>query len=324
VPPVIVADTPVPIPLALGQTLHGFTQISSDAVTSLHFVWAADRIATGADHMTQIVLGGGNLVWIGPVGRIEFSNGHLDFSGSAQAAEVVRVYATILGREPDAAGLINWTEHLQHGESLAQVAEGFFGSAEFIARFAGLSNEALVVNLYREALGRVPDASGLAHQVAAIDAGLPRAQLIANFLQSGEAVARFEASHTGGIWVQNSNATLVGMAYDAVFDRAPDPVGLAGWTAQLASGAMSVRGMVAAIADSDEFRARHAQEDDRAYVASVYHSALEREPDPEGLANWTEYLAKHVMDRVDVVMLIGLSDEQKLQFSQHPHGDAFF
>ncbi|QTI80594.1 DUF4214 domain-containing protein [Roseomonas marmotae] len=265
----------------------------------------------------------GDIVRIGPVSRIAFANGVIDFSGASHAAEVVRLYATILGREPDEAGMINWNDHMAHGMSLAQVAEGFFSSNEFITRFGGLTNEALVVNLYWESLGRLPDTAGMAVQLGALDAGLSRAQLIANFVQSPEAARKFEASHPGGLWVRDSNATVVGMAYDAVFDRTPDAVGLAFWTGKLARGELTARQLVEAIADSDEFRAHHAHQDDVAYVTSIYRSTLEREPDPEGLAHWVDHLAQQRMDRIDVVLLIGMSDEQREQFMQHPHGDAF-
>jgi hypothetical protein len=297
--------------------------VAPDVVTSLRMVWDAERIVTGPDHVTRIALAGGEVLRLGPVSRIEFSNGSIEFSGFSHAAEVVRLYATILGREPDPGGLSTWHDHMQHGMSLTQVAESFFSSQEFLSRFGGLSNEALVVNLYRESLGRLPDAEGLAHQLAALNHGLSRAQLIANFVASPEAAGRFEASHPGGVWVRDGEATMVGMAYDAVFDRAPDAAGLSFWSNKLASGEMTLRAMVAAITNSEEFRARHAGENDSAYVSSIYRSALEREPDGPGLAFWVDHLASHRMDRVDVVMLIGMSEEQKEQFAHHPHGDAF-
>jgi hypothetical protein len=81
--------------------------------------------------------------------------------------------------------------------------------------------------------------------------------------------------------------------------------------------------MVAGIANSAEFQARHAGETDAEYVASIYRSALEREPEAGGLKFWVDLLAQHTLDRIDVVMLIGVSEEQKAQFLQHPHGDAF-
>jgi len=314
---------PVAVPLLLGETKHGFTQVSANVVQSMHFVWNAESIATDAKSMTKIQFPGGETVWIPPVARIEFQNGHIDFSGQSQAAEVVRVYGTILGREPETSGLTYWVEHMQKGLTVAQVAESFFGSPEFIARFGGLSHQALVTSLYREALGREPEASGLAFYVARLDAGQDRGQIIANFVQSPEAAHNFEAKHPAGVWVASSYATMVGMAYDAVFDRPPDRDGLAFWTTKLASGQLGTRDLIQSIAGSAEFQARHAQENDYQYVASIYRSALEREPEPAGVAYWVQHLASHALDRIDVVMMIGLSPEQQESFARHPVGDAF-
>lgn len=265
----------------------------------------------------------GQSVWIGAVSQIHFANGAIEFSGTSFAAEIVRLYATVLGREPESEGLVFWNEHREHGLSLAQIAQGFFDSNEFITRFGGLSDEALVVNLYREALGRTPDAGGLAYQVAALHNGVSRAQLIANFVASPEAAARFEQTHPHGVWVRDVEATQVSMAYDAVFDRTPDADGLAYWKAKLVSGQMDMRSMVASIANSAEFKSHHAQETDAEFVASIYRSTLEREPEPAGMQYWTDLLAQHKVDRIDVVLLIGISPEQQQQFLHHPTGDAF-
>ena len=307
----------------VGESHLGFTQESAAIASTLRFVWEAERISTNDNHATQIVMPGGDSVWIGPVARIAFANGAIEFAGQSHAAEIVRLYATVLGREPDSEGLVFWHEHTQHGLSLAQMAQGFLNSPEFTSRFGGLSNEALVLNLYREALGRAPDAQGMAFQLDALQHGLSRAQLFANFVASPEAAQRFEVLHPHGVWVRDAEATQVAMAYDAVFDRAPDPTGMAFWTAKLASGELDMRGMVAGIANSAEFQARHAGETDAEYVASIYRSALEREPEAGGLKFWVDLLAQHTLDRIDVVMLIGVSEEQKAQFLQHPHGDAF-
>ncbi|MBC9205954.1 DUF4214 domain-containing protein [Roseomonas aerophila] len=324
-PPVVSPPPPEPVavPLLLGETKHGFTQVSADVVQSVHFVWNAESIATDAKNMTKVQFPGGETVWIPPVARIEFQNGHIDFSGQSQTAEVVRVYGTILGREPEAKGLTYWVEHMQKGMTVAEVSESFFDSPEFIARFGGLSHQALVISLYREALGREPEAGGLAYHLARLDAGQDRGQIIANFVQSPEAARNFEAKHPAGVWVADSYATMVGMAYDAVFDRPPDRDGLAFWTSKLASGQLGTRDLIQSIAGSAEFQARHAQESDDQYVASIYRSALEREPEPAGVAYWVQHLASHALDRIDVVMMIGLSPEQQESFARHPVGDAF-
>ena len=306
----------------MGETQHGVTRLSVSEVSALRFVWEAERIVTGPDHLTQLAFADGHMVWVGPVVRIDFLNGHIDFAGDSAAAQVVRVYATLLARPPDSVGLTYWVEQMAQGVSLAKVVEGFFGSHEFITRFGGLTDEALVVNLYREALGREPDAAGLAYHIGTLRDGLDRAQVIVNFVASPEAARIFEAENLAGVWVADSRKTLVGMAYDAVFDRPPEQEGLDYWTGRLAQG-IDVRTLVEAIAGSAEFQALHARETNAEYVASIYRSTLEREPEAAGLAYWTAQLASHAMDRIDVVLHIGISDEQREQFSAQPHGDAF-
>jgi hypothetical protein len=319
-PPV---EPPRPL-LAIGETQHGFTKVSAEVVNALHFIWNADRVVTGADHVTQVVFPDGESVWVAPVTRIDFLNGHIDFSGTSNTALVVRTYATLLEREPDGPGLTYWSERLGEGAtSVAQMAEGFFTSKEFITNFGGLTNAALVTAIYRHALGREPDAAGMAYYVGVLNAGQTQAQTFADFVLSPEAARLYEASHPAGVWVANSHHTLVGMAYDAVFDRPPDLPGLVYWSGRLASGDLTPQGMVEAIARSGEFQARHAHETDAEYVASIYSSALEREPDAEGLAYWVSQLSQYGMDRVEVVMRIGFSPEQERNFAQHPHGDAF-
>ncbi len=322
-PPVPAEELPRAVALKIGEIQHGFIHDSPSTVSTLRLVWEAERVVTDEHHRTQIVLSGGDSVWIDPVARISFANGAIEFSGQSQAAEVVRLYATVLGREPDSEGLVFWHEHGQHGLGLAEMAQGFFDSPEFISRFGGLSNETLVLNLYREALGRLPDAQGMQYHVDALHHGLSRAQLFANFVASPEAATRFETLHPHGVWVRDAEATQIAMAYDAVFDRAPDAEGLSFWTSKLASGELDVRSLVSSIANSAEFQARHAWETDLEYVASIYRSTLEREPDQGGLQFWVDALAQHRIDRVDVVLLIGMSQEQQTQFLHHPSGDAF-
>jgi hypothetical protein len=281
-----------------------------------------ERVVTGPDGNTQILLNTGKTVWVGPVDRLQLGDGHITFDGHSDAAEVVRLYATMLDRNPDQAGLVFWSGKMAQGTDLLDAIKGFLNSAEFITRFGGMTDKQLVSALYREALGREPEAGGLAWHVQNLAHGASRAETIKNFITSDEAAKNFEAEHPGGLWVPDPHARLVGMAYDAVFDRAPDAGGLKYWAEKLAAGT-DVRQLVEAIATSTEFQNRHAAESDAAYVKSIYFSALERNPDEGGLAYWTKMLANHTVDRVEVVLLIGLSDEQAASFKHEPTGDAF-
>jgi hypothetical protein len=65
--------------------------------------------------------------------------------------------------------------------------------------------------------------------------------------------------------------------YDDLFDRAPDPTGLATWSGALASGTPRVA-VANAITSSREFRT--------GLIAGAYDAYLGRDPDGPGLENW--------------------------------------
>jgi len=71
--------------------------------------------------------------------------------------------------------------------------------------------------------------------------------------------------------------------YSDLFNRTPDPVGLAGWTRALASG--TPYGEVAnGITYSDEYRSR--------LISASYATYLGRGPDPSGAAGWLDAMKR--------------------------------
>lgn len=79
----------------------------------------------------------------------------------AQAAEahddqVTRLYLTVLGRYPDPSGHVYWSEQLASGEPLLELARVMLSTPEVVETTSG----DMVVDAYRNALGREPDAGG--------------------------------------------------------------------------------------------------------------------------------------------------------------------
>ena len=94
-------------------------------------------------------------------------------------------------RLPDAGGLLHWIDAREHGLTLGQMADAFTGSAEFEARYGGLTNQGFVERLYLNALDRPGEGDGLAHWTDALDAGaLSRAEVVAGFAFSNEMTAK--------------------------------------------------------------------------------------------------------------------------------------
>jgi hypothetical protein len=308
--------------LAPGQERLGFAFLGPGVVGTPRFTWEAELVLTGPDGLTLIRLADGNDVWLPRIDSLRAGDGDLHFNPAGAVGQVMRVYHTVLDRAPDVDGLRFHVDRISQGASIVDVAESFVFSPEFLTRFGGLTNAQLVTSLYEVALGRAPDPGGFAFHLGQLDAGLRRGEKIAQFVASPEAADLFGIANPGGVFVPNPHAARIAAAYDAVFDRSPDPGGLAYWSGLLSGGMASNRDLIEAIAGSQEFQERHSGSDDSQFVTSIYDSALERLPDPGGLAYWVGQLAASLRDRIDVVLDIGLSPEAMSHFAP-PNGAAF-
>ena len=108
---------------------------------------------------------------------VEPSQGVIDFA--------TRLYTTCLGREPDPAGLADWSSQLANMQiSGSDAAHGFFTSAEFVN--AGHSDAEYVTRLYRTFMGREPDEGGFNNWMAALASGQSREFVFQGFAGSAE------------------------------------------------------------------------------------------------------------------------------------------
>ncbi|MCI3949193.1 MAG: hypothetical protein K0R11_1127 [Acidimicrobiales bacterium] len=117
---------------------------------------------------------------------------------------VVRLYEAYFGRGPDTGGLAFWTGAIRSGTPSAAVSDAFAASPEFTARYGALSNGAFVDRVYRNVLGRAPDAGGAAFWTGVLDTGQAnRGQVMLGFSDSKEyarklkSVVRVAASYFG-------------------------------------------------------------------------------------------------------------------------------
>ena len=110
---------------------------------------------------------------------------------SEAATEVARLYDTVLGRLPDASGLVAWKSALESGgATLLQVADAFTQSAEFRGQYGGLNNRDFANALYVNTLDRPADAAGLDYWARVLDSGAAsRAEVVLAFSESAEHVA---------------------------------------------------------------------------------------------------------------------------------------
>ena len=188
----------------------------------------------------------------GFVGSAEFQ---ARYGATSDAAFVTLLYQNVLDRTPDAGGFAAWTAALTGGRSRADVVLGFANSPEFILRTDAaamqFSRTALaadwgdeVFRIYDATLNRVPDLPGFEAWTQALANGRPLLDVLAGFIGSAESRALYGAP---------TNSDFVTLLYNNVLDRAPDPGGLAGWTGQLDTAALTRAEVARGFVQSAEF-----------------------------------------------------------------------
>ncbi|HIJ62038.1 MAG TPA: DUF4214 domain-containing protein [Rhodospirillaceae bacterium] len=136
---------------------------------------------------------------------------------TADQANLARLYQAAFNRAPDIGGLNAWEDVYAANISASvktqgavtslaltplstggiSVAQGFTGSAEFTAKYAGLDNTGFLNQLYNNVFSRPADAGGLSAWLSVMNNGsYSREMVLVGFAESTENIAR-----TGGDWL---------------------------------------------------------------------------------------------------------------------------
>jgi serralysin len=161
-----------------------------------------------------------------------------------------------------------------------------------ILRFAELivttdvdSIAALVTRLYRAGLARDPDRLGLENWITTLDTGRPLRDVADGFILSNEFLSRYGAL---------DNAGFVERLYLNVLGRGSDEAGRKTWL-DLLNGGGSRSEVLVGFSESPENRQLTAPlladglvdyDNEWVFVARLYDTALDRNPDFEGARNW--------------------------------------
>lgn len=210
-------------------------------------------------------------------------------------AFVTRLYTKFLGRNPDSAGLENWTAHLVNGTKTGiEVAQGFAFSNEFKQR--NYSNEDYVTALYSTFLDRAPDSAGLADWIKLLENGVSREKVFKGIAESNEytAICNAYGITRGSVTLtqsrdQNNGITMyVYRCYTVALGRTPDVAGLNNWTGHLLSGTKTAAEVAKGFVFSPEMKGKSLSNTE--FTKALYRLCLGREYDSQGLANWVAKL----------------------------------
>jgi hypothetical protein len=140
-------------------------------------------------------------------------------SAEYRTDQINQFYVSMLGRQPDAAGLQGYLTLLASGGTLNEVRTIILGSTEFFHHVGG-TNAGFLNALYLEVLGRSIDSTGATAFGSALSKGMTTRQVAATILASNE----------------SANDMVEGF-YQEAFQRVADSSGLNTFTSGLEHGA---------------------------------------------------------------------------------------
>ena len=217
--------------------------------------------------------------------------------------QVTRLYQAFFGRSPDTAGLAFWLEQRAGGADIESIATAFADSDEFRALAGEPDNGAFVDDVYRNVLGRAPDAEGRSFWIDRLDNGLPRGDLVVAFSEAPEFVL---ITNTAAPTVGSTGA--VTRLYWAFFQRPPDPEGVAFWTDEIDNGRAPLSAVSNAFTNSPEFAATYGTLSNQEFLDLVYDNVLGRRADDGGFNYWLTQL-ENGRERGDVMLAFANSPE---------------
>ena len=203
-------------------------------------------------------------------------------TGTGEAVDIGKLYQSILGRAPDAAGLASWIAAAQNGATLDQISAGIANSQEG-------TTASQIARTYRDYTGVLPTAA----QLAAAETQL----------NSGKSIDDIRK----GLAADTANATNIQTALNQMYNnavgKAPDPTVLDSITKQIQAGTLTLADAAKTLNDTPEAQAY--QNDP---IVQDYQKYLGHTPDAAGLANWRAQLAAGATPE-NIAKSIALSDE---------------
>jgi hypothetical protein len=109
---------------------------------------------------------------------------------NAAGSLVTQLYQAAFNRAPDETGLQGWTQALQGSLTPSQFAETLIKAPEFQSLYAGRDDTQVISSFYQNALGRAPDAGGLASWLQLAQSSGNVSQALRGIATSAEAAAR--------------------------------------------------------------------------------------------------------------------------------------
>lgn len=191
---------------------------------------------------------------------------------------VKRQYQDLLGRQPNAQELADGKDHISAFDTATFTDSLAHSPARIAERYP-------VIRLYFAFFKRSPDLSGANYWIAKRKNGTNLNQIASTFAASSEFTNKY-----GSL----SNKDFVKQIFVNVFDRQPDPSGLAYWTKKLDNKTASRGQVMVGFSESNEYKGSDGQpgkSTGRVEASDTWMAIMKKVPTNEGLLT---YYAPHV------------------------------
>ncbi len=220
-------------------------------------------------------------------------------------AMLTRLYYAFFDRAPDAGGYAFWLDQVTNGRPIADAAEQFAVSDEFVTTYGTLTNAEFIDRIYQNVLDRAGDAGGVTFWLGELDSGnRTRGEVVLGISDSAEFRDRIEAVFPD---------TPVMRLYCAYYLRMPDTGGRDFWRQQYSWG-LPLSEISNEFAQAAEYTERYGNVTNRDFVTAIYVNVLNRAPEAGGLSFWSTALDNDAFTRGQVMVEFSESDEYKDRF----------
>lgn len=187
-------------------------------------------------------------------------------ANSNEEAAVLRLYQAVLNRDADEVGAKGFTQEVNNGTSLTELADRFLNSSEYTNKQTATD----VQELYQSLLGRTAEADEVTAWQAQFDKGVSFEQFVSAVVLSNESIDN-----------DQSNGAFVESLYTNILGRDAEDGAVDAWVAQLFSGTSRVD-VVNGFLNSSE----NASNSNEEFITSLYQNALGRAPEEAGKDGW--------------------------------------
>jgi hypothetical protein len=220
-------------------------------------------------------------------------------TGTGTGMSITQAYQQVLGRTPNASEIAYWTN--QFGASVDPTELSTFSVAAQPERAATPTTNAAVQQMYRQVLGREPDAAGLKYFSDRFGADVDASELdIFRGMSTQEIAAN--AARTAG----TATGMSITQAYQQVLGRTPNASEIAYWTSQFGSSVDPTELSTFSVAAQPE---RAATPTTNNAIRQMYLSVLGREPDASGLKYFSDRFGTDV-DATELGIFRGMSTQE--------------